>query len=170
MAAGIILLVSQPPRGNAIELRPVPSPNPVLVHVTGGVAEPGVYNLPYGSRVVDAIEAAGGLTEVAVTQSLNLAAILEDGQQVFVPQMVATSENGPPIIVRGDEVILLVNINTASQSQLEELPEIGPVTAQRIIAYREANGPFLKIEDIQNVEGIGTVTYEQIKDLITVGE
>jgi competence protein ComEA len=67
-------------------------------------------------------------------------------------------------------VEVLVNINTASQNQLEELPEIGPVTAQRIIAYRETNGPFLKIEDVQEVEGIGQAMFEKIKDLITVGE
>ena len=170
LAAGIILLVSRPPRGEAIQLRPPPSPQPILVDITGAVVQPGVYSLPYGSRVFDAIEAAGGLTEAAVTKPLNLAAFLEDGQKVWVPQATATPIPGIPSADRASGVEVLVNINTASQNQLEELPEIGPVTAQRIIAYREANGPFLKIEDIQKVEGIGQATFEKIKDLITVGE
>jgi competence protein ComEA len=170
LATGIILLVSRTPRGEAIELRPPPSPQPILVDVTGAVIQPGVYSLPYGSRVVDAIEAAGGLTDDALTRSLNLASILEDGQKVWVPQVTATPLPGTPPDVRASGVEILVNINTSSQSQLEELPEIGPVTALAIIAYRETNGPFLKIEDIQKVDGIGTVTFEKIKDLITVGE
>ena len=170
LAAGIILLGSRFPRGEAIQLRPPPSPQPILVDVTGAVVQPGVYSLPYGSRVFDAIEAAGGLTEAAVTKPLNLAAFLEDGQKVWVPQATATPIPGIPSAERASGVEVLVNINTASQNQLEELPEIGPVTAQRIIAYRETNGPFLKIEDIQKVEGIGQATFEKIKDLITVGE
>lgn len=170
LAAGIILLISRQPSGEAIELRPPPSPQPIMVDVSGAVLQPGVYTLPNGSRVIDAIEAAGGLTGEAVTKSLNMAAILEDGQQVWVPKITPTPIPGSSSTDRASGVEILVNINTASQSQLEELPEIGPVTAQRIIEYRENNGPFLKIEDIQKVDGIGTETFERIKDLITVGE
>lgn len=170
LAAGIILLVSGRPRGKAIEIRPPPSPKPVMVDVGGAVSQPGVYSLPYGSRVIDAIEAAGGLTNEAMTKSLNMAAILADGQQVWVAQITPTPIPGTSIGDRSNVVEILVNINTASLSQLEELPDIGPKTAQRIIDYREANGLFLKIEDIQKVEGIGPVTFEKIKDLITVGD
>src|SRR4030066_1289788 len=89
LAAGIILLVSRFPRGEAIQLRPPPSPQPILVDVTGAVVQPGVYSLPYGSRVFDAIEAAGGLTEAAVAQTLTQAAFLEDGQKGGGPQATA---------------------------------------------------------------------------------
>lgn len=170
LAAAIILLVSRSPHVQAIQLRPPPSPHPVVVDVSGAVKQPGVYSLPNGSRVVDAIGAAGGLTDFAITKSLNMAAILMDGEKVWVPQVTATPVPGVPSADRSSGLDILVNINTASQSELEALPEIGPVTAQRIIAYREANGPFLKIDDIQNVEGIGPATYEKIEDLITVGE
>lgn len=170
LAAGIVLLTGRLPRGQAVPLQAPPDPAPLLVDVAGAVGQPGVYTLPAGSRVIDAIRAAGGLAEMAVTTSLNLAAVLEDGQQVWVPQAAATSIPGLAVEQRASGVEILVNINLASQSQLEELPEIGQVIAQRIIAYREANGPFLKIEDIQDVEGIGTATFEMIKELITVGE
>lgn len=170
LGAGIILLVSLPPRGQAIQLLPPPSPAPLVVDVSGAVTQPGVYSLPAGSRVADAILAAGGVTDAASTGSLNMAALLEDGQQVRVPETIDTTGLGEPTVSRAGSGTILVNINTASQSQLEELPEIGPVTAQRIIEYREQTSPFLKIEDIQNVEGIGPETFEQIEDLITVGE
>lgn len=170
LAAGIILLVSRTPHGKAIALKPPPSPQPIMVDVSGAVNAPGVYSMPYGKRVMDAIEAAGGLTDDAVTRSLNLAAILEDGQHVWVPQVTATPDPDLPTSARAIDADILVNINTASQSELEELPEIGSVIAQRVIIYRETYGPFLKIEDIQNVDGIGPATFEKIKDLITVGE
>jgi competence protein ComEA len=141
-----------------------------MVDVSGAVNQTGVYALPYGSRVLDAIEAAGGLSAGAVTQSLNMAAILEDGQKVWVPQATATPLPGNPAPERSGGVEILVNINLASQSQLEELPGIGEVIAGRIIDYRESNGPYLKVEDIMKVEGIGEVKFAGIKDLITVGE
>ncbi len=170
LGAGIILLVSLPPRGQAVQLSPPPSPQPLVIDVSGAVAQPGVYTLPAGSRVTDAIQVAGGVTEKASTGSLNMAALLEDGQQVRVPEIRTTPGLDESIGSRSSGGIILVNINTASQSQLEELPEIGPVTAQKIIAYRDQMGPFLKIEDIQNVEGIGSETFKKIEALITVGE
>lgn len=170
LAAGIILLVSRNPEGQAIELRPPPSPQPILVDVSGAVNQPGVYSLPYGSRVMDAIEASGGLSNVAVVKSLNMAALLEDGQKLWVPEATVTPEPGMAIPERSSEIGILVNINLASQSQLEELPGIGEVIARRIIAYRETNGPFFKIEDIMKVEGVGEAKFEALKDLITVGE
>jgi competence protein ComEA len=131
-----------------------------------------------GSRVRDAIQAAGGLSSQADPQSLNLAAFLEDGMKIQVAQivktpiapgaMIGTSNSSATGLSQG-VASSLVNINTASQQELDTLPEIGPALAQRIIAYRTAKGPFTKIEDIQNVSGIGTVTFEKIKDLITVG-
>lgn len=169
LATGIILLVSRTRGGEAITLRLPPSPAPIVVDIRGAVAQPGIYSLPHGSRIFNAIEAAGGLIEAADTQSMNMAAYVEDGQKVWVPSTLEpTSES--PTSDRAQSIEILVNINTASQSQLEGLPEIGTVKAQSIIAYRETYGPFLKIEDIQKVEGIGEVIFLKIKDLITVGD
>ena len=178
LGAGIILLVSQPPGGTAITLLPPPSPVPLVVYVSGAVARPDIYTMPVGSRVRDAIQAAGGLSSQADPQSLNLAAFLEDGMKIQVAQIVKTpiapgamtgTSNSSATGLSQGVVSRLVNINTASQQELDTLPEIGPALAQRIIAYRTAKGPFTKIEDIQNVSGIGAVTFEKIKDLIIVG-
>jgi competence protein ComEA len=134
------------------------------------VREPDVvYRLPPGSIVQDAIEAAGGATDEADLERINLAQELADQQHVHVPH---TDEEDPPPAVSGGEsggaASGLININTATQAELEMLPGIGPVTAGKIIACREANGHFARIEDIQNVSGIGLKTFEGLRDLITV--
>ena len=180
LAAGVILLAASPPRGAPITLLPMPTPAPVMVHVSGAVAQPAVYSLPAGSRVGDAIRAAGGLLPEADTQALNLAAFLQDGSKVlvpFIPTPIPTPQPGAPDSVRAVKLPTLpapgagglLNINTATQAELETLPGIGPVTAQHIIEYRQANGPFPDIEAIQDVPGIGPKTFEEIKDLISVG-
>ena len=177
--AGGIWLASSPPRGNSIQLLPPPTLAPIQVHVTGAVANPGVYALPIDSRVQDAIQAAGGFSENANDMAVNLAALLEDGAQISVAAKKPTAEpfttsgveqgneraEGQPDPSNPDSPI---NINTATQVELESLPGIGPVTAQKIIEYRETNGPFIGIEDIQKVSGIGPATFEKLKDLITV--
>lgn len=174
LGAGFILLVSSQPRGQAIKLSPAPTPAPIVVHVVGAVADPGVYSLPAGSRVQDAIQAAGGLLPDAYPNALNLAAWLEDGERVPVPTLPPANptSSGPsrsnPVLTTPDTDHPL-NINTASQVELENLPGIGPITAQRIIAYRETNGPFTAIEDIQDVSGIASKKFEAIQHLITVG-
>lgn len=170
--AALIWVVARNPSGESITLRPVPTDTPIVVHITGAVPRPGVYAMPEGARVQDAISAAGGFLAEADKTGINLARVLEDGEQLDIPYV-----EGASIVVPtpGVEVIdtsntELININTASQAELETLPGIGPTTAQKIIAYREENGPFINIEDIINVSGIGPGTYERIKDLITVGE
>ena len=178
LGAGIILLVSRPPGGSAITLLPPPSPVPLVVYVSGAVTRPDIYTMPVGSRLRDAIQAAGGLSSQADPQNLNLAAFLEDGMKIQVAQIVKTpivpgamtgTSNLSATGLSQGVASSLVNINTASQQELDTLAGIGPALAQRIIAYRTAKGPFTKIEDIQNVSGIGAVTFEKIKDLITVG-
>lgn len=121
----------------------------------------------------DAISAAGGFLAEADKESINLARVLEDGEMLEIPYTAGFSPVIPTpvqnvVITAGPETDL-VNINTASSFELDALPGIGPTTAQKIIDYREAHGPFLSIEDIINVSGIGPGTYERIKDLITVG-
>jgi competence protein ComEA len=153
-----------------VELLPPPTPQPMLIHISGAVAAPGVYSLPPGSRVQDAVQAAGGLLSDADESQVNLAAFLEDGQKVHIPAQGAAGDL--PSDTRSGEPLpdALVNINTASQAELEALPGIGPSLAQAILAYRQANGAFTSLEGIQAVDGIGPVTYEEIKGLITIGD
>ena len=168
--AALVWVIARNPSGEAVTLRPVPTEKPIVVHITGAVPRPGVYALPKGARVQDVISAAGGFLADAQKTDINLAALLEDGQKLDIPYMEGAS---PVMVTPGVEVITntteLININTASQAELESLPGIGPTTAQKIIEYRDANGPFVAAEDIINVSGIGPGTYERIKDLITVG-
>jgi competence protein ComEA len=171
--AALIWIVSRNPSGEAVTLRPAPTERPVIVHVTGAVPRPGVYALPEGSRVQDAIAAAGGFLAEAQRAEINLAAFLLDGEKLDIP----FAEGGSPVLptpVENNPVLPgtsteLIDINTASQSELMTLPSIGETNSQRIIEYREQNGPFVSIEDIINVSGIGPGIYERIKDLITVG-
>ncbi len=177
LGAGIIYLVTRPPRGEAITLLPAPTIPPLTVYVSGKVNQAGLYALPVGARLNDAIQAAGGFAADADTSGFNLARVLVDGEQVDVPAMVtpapilpaATAQispiiTSPPIATSGP-----VNINTATLEQLDMLPGIGFTTAQKIIDYRVANGPFVTIEAIMDVPGIGQVKFDAMKDLITVG-
>jgi competence protein ComEA len=168
--AALVWVVSRNPSGEAVILRPVPTEKPVIVHITGAVPRPGVYALPQGARLQDAISAAGGFLAEAEKSQLNLAALLEDGSRLDVPFVEGASPIiGTPVPAVVTATTELIDINTAGNAELEELPGIGPTTAQRIIEYREQNGPFVSTEDIINVPGIGPGTYERIKDLITVG-
>lgn len=133
------------------------TPAPVVVHVDGAVASPGVVTLVAGSRVADAVAAAGGVTEGANTTGVNLAAPVTDGQQVVVPEV------GEPVPVAADTTGAaaapqsggLVNINTAGPDALDALPGVGESTARAIVEEREANGPFSSVEDLVRVSGIG---------------
>ena len=155
-------------------------PEEVVVHVTGEVKRPDVYRLEKGMRVADAIQIAGGATEQADLQQLNLAARAMDGEKIYVPPQIAAS---PQIIPEPQTHVFKdvpktqaihsnppgkINLNTATAEELESLPSIGPVMAKRIIEYRSIHGSFYNIEDIEEVKGIGEKTYEKIKALITV--
>lgn len=144
----------------------------VFVDVEGAVVHPTVYSLPAGSRVIDAIEAAGGTVEGASTGSLNLARELVDGEQVKVPtedEVVAAVQSGQqsPASAGGAQQ-QLINLNTADATTLQELPGIGEVTARKIVDDRTSNGPFRSVEDLQRVSGIGAAKFAQLKDLVCV--
>lgn len=162
-------------------LAPTDTPGPILVYVNGQVAVPAVYQLPPGSRVQQAVEAAGGFIEDANTAVVNLALPLTDGAQVYVPAQDETVPMSVPIVSQpmigtsGSGTVDsggagLVNINTASLEELDTLPGIGPSTAQKILNYRDENGLFTAVEEIMNVSGIGEAKFNQIKDLIIVGD
>ncbi|MET4639904.1 helix-hairpin-helix domain-containing protein [Mycetocola sp. 2940] len=137
----------------------------LYVHILGAVGSPGVYQFRDGDRVVDAIAAAGGFAPAADQQAVNLARFLSDGEQILVPvQGAAPPVAGPT----ASDPSAKVNLNTASSSELETLPRIGPATAERIIAWRETNGRFGAVDDLLNVPGIGDKTFESLKDLVTV--
>ena len=161
LGVGIAVLVTSPPRGEPIKLA---EPAPLRIHVAGEVQFPGVYEIPFGSIVQDAIDEAGGFTDQASQVRINLAAELTDGQQVYVPQVAdeaAPSFNPAP---SNDPVA----INTATAPELERLPGIGPVLAQRIVEYREQFGPFQRVEDLLEVEGIGPSKLESLQDQVLV--
>jgi competence protein ComEA len=148
-------------------LAPPPTPLPLRVHVTGAVKLPGVYDLPPGSIAEDAILAAGGPTAAADLADLNLARVLRDGDQVNVPDLPPTPMPGVISATVGAAGGLL-NLNTASAAELEGLPGIGPALAERIVAYRDANGPFSAVDDLLAVSGIGPAKLEAIRDLVVV--
>jgi len=139
----------------------------LVIDVAGEVVSPGVYELPAGSRVIDAIKAAGGARPKAALSDLNLARVIKDGEQIYVDLIYAagsSSRTGSKAAVpRGP-----VNLNRATISQLDSLDGIGPVIAKRIIAYRTINGPFTAVEDLLKVSGIGDAKFAQIKEKIRV--
>ena len=144
----------------------------VVVDVGGAVIEPGVVELDAGSRVADAIEAAGGLAIDADCTTLNQAQLLQDGQKVYVPKEGEIDASGALVDSSTQEVgqaaTTFVNINTATLEELDALPGVGPATAQAIIDDREANGPFASEEDIMRVSGIGEKKYEKLKGSICI--
>ena len=143
-----------------------PTPYTLRVYVSGAVRNPDVYTLLQDSIVKDAMEAAGGPTEDADLERINLALPVSDGQQVHVPRQ---GEDNPPVQPPSGQPApgAKVNINTAGMDLLESLPGIGPALAQRIVDYRQSHGPFERIEDVTEVSGIGEAIFEAIQDLIT---
>ena len=143
----------------------------IFVHVEGAVAAPGLFELSEGSRVYDAIQAAGGFTEDARHDAVNLARVLTDGEQIIVPtiQTEGGSDDTPSTAASPGTAAGKVNINTADAATLDTLPGIGASTAAKIVADREANGPFKTIEDLKRVSGIGDKKFTQLEGCITVG-
>ncbi len=146
----------------------------LCVHVDGAVRAPGVYYLAEGSRIVDAVAAAGGLTETAYTAAVNLAQVLQDGEQVVIPDEAEGGAAGTAPASGGAGTATAsgaaapVNLNRATADELVALPGIGAATAAKIVADREANGPFRAIEDLKRVSGIGDKKFEALRELICV--
>ena len=155
---------------------PVEETNKIILHITGEVKNPGIIQIDEGARLADAIEAAGGATEYADINKINLAYVVQDGQKINIPNVNNVETQGYISQEIGENIIVediktssnLVNINTATQAELETLTGIGSSTALKIINYRKENGKFKTIEDIKNVSGIGDTKFEAIKNEICV--
>lgn len=132
----------------------------VVVHITGAVARPGVYRLPMGARVTDAVSRAGGPSGGALLEAINLAARLADGQQVVVPK---AGPGGAPLGVAGATEDGPISLGTATAEQLETIDGIGPVTAQKILEYRDGQGGLASVDQLDQVSGIGPATMESLR-------
>jgi competence protein ComEA len=148
-----------------------PPAKKVLVHVSGLVSAPGVYELAHDSRVQDAIAAAGGPRDGGDIEALNLAAPLSDGQKIIVARPGEPAASQPALLdgaAASPGPSGKINLNTASAAELDALPSIGPVIAERILVFRQQKGRFTSVAQLRDVEGIGPKKYEGVKDLVTV--
>ncbi len=161
------------PRESAVQPQGIASapalsakPEQVIVHISGAVRQPGLYSVPLGARLNDAIQVAGGALVEADLDAVNLAAPLVDGQKYLIPvkgQQVIVASPGGTSPSSGK-----ININSADQKTLEQLPGVGEVRAKAIIDYRQKNGPFKSTEDLKKITGIGDKTFEQMREQVTV--
>ena len=155
-------------------IEPVPPEEPAMitVHIVGAVYSPGVYAVPYGSRVNDVLQLAGGYTQEADVSLINLAAFVQDAMQIRIPligeepQVIESPQTPATATTSADNG--LININLATLSELQTLPGIGPVIAQNIIDFREANDGFNSIDELLNVSRIGDGIFGRIRDMVTV--
>ncbi|MDD7718064.1 MAG: helix-hairpin-helix domain-containing protein [Eubacteriaceae bacterium] len=145
------------------------SSKPIYIDISGEVKNPGVYQVADGTRLFEVVEKAGGLTSNASVESINQAEIVSDGQKIIVPDKNELSTGS--FDEKGSTGLMdngLVNINIADSDGLQEIPGVGPSTAEKILAYRNSNGKFKSKEDLMNVSGIGQKTFDKIKDMITI--
>lgn len=173
LAQGSAPAVTLPPP-STVTISPETVPRPLLVHVAGAVASPGVYELGPSARVIDAVTAAGGPIADADLDGLNLAAGLADGQRVYVPHVgevdpaAVPSGGDVPAGASGDAHSGPVNVNTATATELEALPGVGPATAAAIVDDRTRNGPFASVDDLERVPGIGPSKLAALREQVTV--
>lgn len=146
----------------------VEPPRKVTVYVSGEVKKPGLVTLDEDKRVADAVNAAGGVIETADVDHINMAAHLEDGMQVRVPMRLRDAGEKGGAASTGRQADGKINLNTATEKELQELPGIGPAMSARIVEYRESNGAFQSIDDIKKVRGIGASKFEKLKDRVTL--
>jgi competence protein ComEA len=166
-------LFEEQPAAVEIAQPAAPAEASVIVYVSGAVAAPDVYQLPAAARVKDLVLAAGGLSAEADPDAINLAAPLSDGQHIYVPRRGETTDAPAAPVGAAPEAATTtggrIDLNTAGAAELDELPGIGQAIAERIVAYRESNGPFRSVADLQNVKGIGPSLIEQITPLVAIG-
>jgi competence protein ComEA len=154
-----------PPAFHAAAAPPPPPPR-LVVDVAGAVRSPGLYRLRQGSRIADAIARAGGATGKAALDGVNLAAPLADGEQVVVPARVPGGGVAAPAVAGGTPQAGPVSLSTATAEQLDSLPGIGPVTAQKIVDYRTQHGAFQSVDELDAISGIGPAKLDQLRGLV----
>jgi len=175
-ATALLLIVARRPAGRPVILPVTPTPRPLRVYVSGAVTAPGVYRLPPGAVAQDALNAAGGASLQADLSEINLAQPLADGDQIDIPTSApapklapaSTADPGAPTALPSTQD-RKINLNTATAAELDTLPGIGPVIAQRIVDYRAQHGPFARPEDLMEVDGIGEAAFNRIKEAVVVG-
>ncbi|MGJ7912204.1 helix-hairpin-helix domain-containing protein [Neobacillus sp. LXY-1] len=146
----------------------------MMVDIKGQIKEPGVYRANVGERVIDIITRAGGMTETADESQVNFAEHVEDEMVIYIPQkgkegdFAPGSTSGTNAVGTSGQNQAKINLNKATETELQNLPGIGPAKAAAIIEYRESNGPYKAVEDLKNISGIGDKTFEKLKDLIVV--
>lgn len=155
----------QQPAEPAGELEAAPAAQ-LVVHVVGAVRRPGLYRLERGARIADAVRRAGGATRRADLSLVNLAAQVSDGTQVLVPRRAVVEAGTPEAGAEPPAAAGPVRLNTATVEQLDELPGVGPVTAQKIVDYREQHGAFSSVDDLDAIPGIGPARLEQLRELV----
>ncbi|MEY3347253.1 MAG: hypothetical protein RIR40_978 [Actinomycetota bacterium] len=170
-ALGFALFLLIASRGEAVEAPPIKivenaAKKTLFIHVAGEVKRPGVYPVIQGSRVVDAIKAAGGAKTGIELSQVNLARVLVDGEQIYLSKESAVKSSSNRANQKAFNGV--VHINRATVSEFDSLDGIGPVIAKRIVKYRETNGPFVDIADLQKVDGIGAKTFENMKDRLSL--
>jgi len=158
------------PEAATVPLEPVvetPSRPTLVVHVVGEVRRPGLYRLRDGARIADAVHRAGGAMRDADLAAVNLAAPLVDGVQILVPAKVAAQPRGAAPGGSPEAPVGPVSLSSATVEELDQLPGVGPITAQKIVDYRTEHGPFSSVDDLDSVPGIGPTRIEQLRDLVT---
>lgn len=175
-AVTFVLLDRRTPSDIVIQSGTYPT---IVVEVSGAVATPGIYELPGASRLQQAIDGAGGLTADADVSSLNLAARLGDGEDIAIPSKRETPAGGdagrstPGVVTSGSGSEpgdgSLIDLNTASAAELDALPGVGPVIAERILEYRQVNGPFVSVDELAEIQGISPAMVEELRPLVSVG-
>jgi competence protein ComEA len=154
-----------PPHGAALAAGPAPAP-PVVVHVVGAVRRPGLYRLPQNKRIADAIARAGGLTRRADQAAVNLAAPLADGQQILVPARAGPATSPAGDAAAGSAAQGPVHLNAATLEELDALPGVGPVTAQKILDYRQEHGGFASVDELDAIPGIGPARLRDLRQVV----
>jgi competence protein ComEA len=172
VATIVFWLVAEFDRRSAptIEISGPRNNQPIVVEIAGAVASPGVYELRDGDRVVELIETAGGLVPEADTSELNQAALLVDGQRVTIPYESSTEPTHEPVNRASPEAAPLLDLNTATVEELDELPGIGEVRATAIVEFRNQHGPFQSIEELLFVDGISENLLEEIRPYLTINQ
>jgi len=175
-----VVIVVPAPAADNLSVQEIEEPTEeartIVVHIIGEVKNPGVFTLPYGSRVDDVLQMAGGGTIYADVSRINLAAFLRDAMQIRIPafgedldDLFVYDETAEAAQTPGAATSGLVNVNTASLTELQTLPRIGPAMAPRIVDFREAYGNFASVDELINIPGIGDATLAGLRDLVTVG-